>query len=184
MGYSFCGGCAKQGYWDEFSFRCCEIAGNGGDGICKQCDQSMTRRTCGKCEHTYCQHHGDVLREEYECCGLTLCGHAQEGSYCHLEHTTHMLPCGHMGCNFYDEMGCRVCTLEEEEAKENAVILQDKPLVESLLKRAKSKVLNNFLSEWLQEAHRKEGSCRLEKKRDVREVLSTISSPCKRIKIE
>jgi hypothetical protein len=89
------------------------------------------------------------MNKERECCGMALCGSTYDPG-CEEEHTTNKLKCGHTGCNYYTKKGCHACGVEENDAKEETAMLQDKELVEELLMKSSSTTLKKSLAAWLQ----------------------------------
>ena len=86
---------------------------------------------CSLCKQEFSAPHGDV---RLPCCGYTLCGTPGRTNDClGLHHHTHVLACGHTGCNFSDN-ACRFCT-------EHAARAQDVALVQDFLSKAQSKSL-------------------------------------------
>jgi hypothetical protein len=115
------------------------------------CSTRTKTATCDKCKDEFCKVHGEMGKTR-ECCGMTLCGFTEDDEGfegCKEEHQIKKLKCGHEGCNYYTKKGCRACGLEKNDKKEETAMLQDKKLVEALLKKSKSKTLKTSLSAWL-----------------------------------
>jgi hypothetical protein len=149
-----CNECAGEGPCNVCNETCytesgkgCESCGKGNpdDGPPYLCDTFASAHECGRCSTSLCR---DCAGNTYECCGFKIC------SDCVDEHEAESLPCGHAGCNFYDEdnffnekksIKCRACENDQEEKAENAAMLEDNDSVELLLSKAKSKIVRDRL---------------------------------------
>lgn len=148
MGRDWCLSCAREDDYDDLRYSCCDKEVEFG-GYCCRCSEDNPTKRCGKCNENFCNNHGDLGGfEKQQCCGLYLCTDEFEERDDGEEHMTKMLKCGHTGCNYYKE-GCLVCNTEKEDEEEEAAMLQDKTLVEDLLKKSKSKTLKKSLLAWL-----------------------------------
>ena len=86
-----------------------------------------------------------------KCCDMLLCG--EEGkSGCLAVHKVIKFKCGHKSCSFSNPGStCRKCALDKREDKEQAAMLADRELVESLLPKLTSKALKKQVSSMLKE---------------------------------
>eukprot|EP00978_Attheya_sp_CCMP212_P014314 scaffold36388_cov46-Attheya_sp.AAC.6 len=142
----YCISCDREEDSDELGYGCCTKYVDG--GFCERCYKKTKTKTCDKCKDDFCKVHGDMNKKR-ECCGMALCGSRYDPG-CAKEHNPKKLKCGHTGCNYYAEKGCRACGVEENDKKEETAMLQDKKLVEELLMKSSSTSLKQSLSAWLQ----------------------------------
>eukprot|EP00978_Attheya_sp_CCMP212_P011142 scaffold27280_cov39-Attheya_sp.AAC.2 len=173
-----CDSCGKQDYRDEMCWSCCSKNVDG--GRCERCAHNTKTTTCDKCKEEFCEDHGDMGKKR-ECCGMALCG-CEDDEGCEEEHNTKKLKCGHTGCNYYAKKGCRACGVEKIDKKEETAMLQDKKLVEALLKKSKSKTLKKSLSAWLKTVPKDSSSKKNVKKRVSTQATAAGASKKRKVK--
>lgn len=124
MGYGRCATCGKKDYRDELGWECCQTAANCGmeGDECELCSSNRPKTACGKCKREFCEEDGTGEKEK--CCGLYLCGFADNEDYwstCQYDHeVTTIEECGHVTCNYYKKKGCLTCKVKEAKELEES----------------------------------------------------------------
>ncbi|CAB9531774.1 expressed unknown protein [Seminavis robusta] len=146
--WTACGMCGCQS--DDNCWSCCDVAAEEFDegSYCDGCAIEKIKKTkCDRCDREFCFDHGRY----HKCCGLNICG---DDYACAEKHETKTnKKCGHKTCTFHK--GCRTCKLQKEKIKEDVLKVEDKNLVQDMLKKVKSKELKSSLREWMKSLPKK-----------------------------